>query len=152
MSRTSFPLAVAIAATLGCAAFVALLPWGDPCSLTTTPGEAGCDVLFSPLQQNLRNAGFGGICLMSGFLGGLLTRSHRLVAGASSTLVAMLLACLAVHRVYGIGWPRHPLFWTPFTILVAGAVLVSCAAAGVLGAALSRYVRPARACSGREGR
>lgn len=150
MRRLGAPSEIIITAIVGCAGFVAVLPWGDPCSLTTPPGVAGCEVLFSPLQQNIRNAGFGGVCLMIGFVAGLFTRSHRLLAGALSTLLALLLAHFAVHWVYGIGWTQHPLPWTPSRVLGTGEYLGASAAVGLVGALLSTYVRLTHAWSGRD--
>src|SRR5262252_5692043 len=109
--------AVAIAGILGCIAFVSLLPWGDPCSLVTTPGECCCPIVQSAFQENIRNAGFGGVCLLIGFCAGLITRSNRLVVGASSPLLAYLLAHYAVHWVYHIGWRKYPFPWNTYTIL-----------------------------------
>ena len=151
MRRVSFPLAITTAAILGCAAYLALLPWGDPCTFTTPSGEGGCAVIFSPLQQDIRNAGFGSVCLLIGFIAGLLTRSYRLIAGALSTLSAFFLAHFAVHWIYGIGWPQHPMPWTSSTILTTSGFMAAFAAIGLIGAALSRYVRLTNAWSGREG-
>ena len=147
MRRTYALVAIAGAAILGCAAFVALLPWGDPCSLTTPPGEAGCAVILAPAQENLRNASFLVICLIVGFAAGFLTRSHRLFAGALSPLLAVLLAHFVVHWVYGIESPRYFL-WTRFTILIDIGLVAAMAISGLVGAALSRYVRLTNAWSG----
>jgi hypothetical protein len=142
-------IAVAVAAILGCAAFVALLPWGDPCSLTTPPGESGCTVLFSPLQQNLRNVVYSAICLLIGLIAGLLTRSHRLLAGALAAFLGFWLAFFAAHWIYGIGFIHHPL-WTTSMVLIGIAILGSSALLGLVGAVLSSYVRLTNAWSGRE--
>ena len=148
MRRLSFPLAIAAAAILGGAAFLGLLPWGDPCTFTTPPGEPGCAIIFSPLQQDIRNAGFGGVCLLIGFIAGLLTRSYRLIAGALSTLAAVFVAHFAGHGIYGIGWPQHPMPWTSSTILTTSGFMAAFAAIGLIGAALSDYVRLTNARSG----
>jgi hypothetical protein len=124
---------------------------GDPCTFTTPPGEAGCAVIFSPLQQDIGNAGFGGVCLLIGFIGGLLTRSYRLIAGALSTLAAVFLSHFAGHWIYSIGWPQHPLPWTSSTILTTSGFMAAFAAIGLIGAALSPHVRLTNAWSGREG-
>src|ERR1700722_671706 len=150
MRRLRVASRIIVTAVIGCAAFVALLPWGDPCSLTTPPGVAGCEVLFSPLQQNMRNAGFGGVCLMIGFIGGLFTRSHRLLAGALGTLLALIFAHFAVHWVYGLGWPQHPMPWTSTRVLGTAEYLGASAAVGPVGGLLCGYVRVTHACSGRD--
>ena len=147
MRRVHPLVAIAGAAILGCAAFVAFLPWGDPCSLTTPPGEAGCTVILAPFQENLRNAGFLLICILVGFLAGFLTSSHRLLAGALSPLLAVLLAHFVAHWVYGIEPPRYFL-WTRFTILVELVLAATMAISGLVGAVLSRYVRLTSAWSG----
>jgi hypothetical protein len=149
MRRVHPIIAIAVAAILGCSAFVALLPWGDPCSLTTPPGEAGCTVLFSPLQQDLHNVVFLAICLLIGLIAGVLTRSHRLLAGALGVFLGFWLAFFAAHWIYGIGFIHHPL-WTTSTALIGIALLGLSALLGLAGAVLSSYVRLTNAWSGRD--
>ena len=147
MRRFSVPLAVATATIFGCAAFVALLPWGDPCSFVTPPGECCCNIMLSPLQENFRNAGFGGVCVLAGLIAGLLTRSRPLIAGALSPLLSYLLGYFAAHWVYGIGWPQHAIPWTAYLIHLTGGAFAGMAALGAIGAALSRFVRLTTASS-----
>jgi uncharacterized membrane protein YeaQ/YmgE (transglycosylase-associated protein family) len=147
MNRLSVPLAVAAAAFLGCAGFVALLPWGDPCSFVTPPGECCCFIVLSPLEEHVRNAAFLVVCLLIGLVAGLLTRSHRLIAGALGPLLAYLIGHFAAHWIYRIGWPQHPIPWTSFRVLTTILVLASMATMGIIGAFISKYVRLTTASS-----
>jgi hypothetical protein len=139
--RMRFAWAVAVPALLGGAALVALLPWGDPCSVTTRSGEGGCAILLSPSQQNLRNAAFLVLCLLVGCAAGLMNSSRGHLAGALSTPSAVLMALFGAQLVYGL---RGPLFhmdvpgasYLVTLITIAGLVIL-----GMIGGALSRYVR-----------
>ena len=147
MKRFSVSLAIVIAALVGCAAFVALLPWGDPCSFAPPSDGPGCPIVSSPLQDNIRNASFFGVCLFIGFVGGLLARSHRLVVGALSPPLAALITYFVAHWIFGIGWPQQTLPWTSSRIFMTGEYFAVMAAVGLVGAALSRYVRLTTASS-----
>ena len=147
MRRLSVPLAIAIAAILGCAAIVALLPWGDPWSFAARTGGVDRPIILSSMQQNIRNASFVGVCLAIGFLAGLLTRSRRLIAGALSPPLAALATYFASHWIYGLAWPQPALPWTFSRILITGETFAVIAAVGLAGAALSRYVRLTTASS-----
>jgi len=149
MRRLSTSLAIGIAALCGCAAFVALLPWGDPCSLIPPSDRIGCPVVLVPLQENLRNLSFGGICLIIGFIGGLLTSSHRLVVGALSPPLAYLLGLFAAHWIYHIGSPEYSFPRSFFTIYMTLGLSVGIAVLGLVGARLSRHVRLTTASSAR---
>ena len=133
-------LAIAGAASIGCAAFLLLLPWGDPCSFSTPPGEAGCTIILSPLQQTLRNASFVAICLCTGFAAGSCAGSARILAGALSALPAVILAHFAARLYYGIGsLPQLP--WTRTTYVASFVAIAALVVLGVLGGALSKYIR-----------
>jgi hypothetical protein len=147
MRRLSTPLATAIAAVLGCAAFVALLPWGDPWSFAPQTGGVDDLTSLSSLQENIRNASFLILCLAIGFVTGLLTRSRRFIAGALSPPLAALVAHFAAHWLYGIEWPQPAVPWTPSRVLITVAYFAVMAAVGLVGAALSRYVRLTTASS-----
>lgn len=147
MRRLSVSLAIVIAALVGCAAFVAVLPWGDPCSFAPPSDGPGCPIILSPLQDNIRNASFVGICLLIGLVGGLLTLSNRLVVGALAPPLAYVVTHFAAHWIYRIGWPEHPIPWTFYRIYWAVGVLIGMAVIGLIGAALSRYVRLTTASS-----
>jgi lysylphosphatidylglycerol synthetase-like protein (DUF2156 family) len=148
MKRTRLPLAIAGAAVLGCAAFLLLLPWGDPCSFVTPRGEAGCSIVLSTLQQNLRNAVFAVICLCIGFAAGSFAESVRILAGALSTLPAVILASFAARVFYRIDsvadgpWTRSA-YVTLFVAIAALVVL------GAIGGALSKYIRLTNGSRGR---
>ena len=147
MRRLSTYMAIGVAVFCGCAAFVALLPWGDPCSFVSPSDGSGCNIVLSPLQEHIRNVSFGGICLLIGIVGGLLTRSHRLLVGALSSPVAFLFAHFAIRWIYPIAWSEHSIPWSLSGIYPTSAMLVGIAAIGLVGAALSRYVRLTTASS-----
>ena len=149
--RMRFAWAVAVPALLGGAALVALLPWGDPCSVTTRSGEGGCAILLSPSQQNLHNAAFLVLCLLVGCAAGLMSSSRRHLAGALSTPLAALLALFGAHLVYGL---RGPLFHMdiPGSYLMTLITIIGLVILGIIGGALSRYVRLTIVGGGREAR
>jgi hypothetical protein len=138
--RLRFTLAVVAPALLGCAAFMALLPWGDPCALTTQPGEAGCGILLSPLQQNLRTAVFLALSLPVGLGAGLMSPSRRHLAGALSAPLAVLLSIIGVHLIYRIAGPFFRMD-IPGSYVMALGDIIALAILGVIGGTLSRYVR-----------
>ena len=147
MRRLSVALAIATAGILGCAALIAMLPWGDPCSFVTPPGECCCYIILSSLQENIRNGAFGIVCLVIGVVAGLLTRSNRIAVGALSPPLAFFLGHYAAHWVYHIGWPKYPVPWSAHLILLTVGLFAGMAALGVIGAILSRYVRLTSASS-----
>lgn len=149
--RARLPLAIASAAVLGCAAFLLLLPWGDPCSFATLPGGAGCSIILSPLQENLRNAGFVVICLCIGFAAGSFARSARILAGALSILPAVILAHFAARAYYGIGSVAH-VPWTRATYVTGLVGIAALVVLGIVGGALSKYIRLTNGSSGHADR
>jgi hypothetical protein len=70
-----------------------------------------------------------------------LTRSRRFIAGALSPPLAALVTYFAAHWIYGIGWPQQAIPWTSSRILTTGEFFAAMAVVGLVGAALSRYVR-----------
>jgi len=138
--RSSLAFTVVVAALLGCVAYVALLPWGDPCSLTVSPGEAGCSILLSPGQQNIRNVLFFGLTLLIGLAGGFMSPSPRYLAGALSSPLAVLLAIFSTHLVYGL---RSPFFRMdiPGAYVSTLELSVALIVLGAIGAAIGRYIR-----------
>ena len=138
--RRQIVWAVAAPALIGAAALVALLPWGDPCTFATRPGEGMCSVLFTPPQQYLRNAVFLALCLLIGCAAGLMSFPRRYLAGALSTPLAVLLAVLSARVVYGLNWP---LLHTDVqgTYRVTVAAITGLIALGLIGGALSRHIR-----------
>ena len=151
MMRLRLSLAISGAAVLGGAVFVLLLPWGDPCSFVTPPGVAGCSIFLSPFQQNFRNVGFVAICLSIGFVAGAFAGSARILAGSLSTVPAVILAHFAAHLYYGIGGVAH-VPWTRMTYVTSVFATSALVVLGLVGGALSNYIRLTNGWSGRADR
>jgi hypothetical protein len=147
--RMRFVWAVVVAALLGCVALVALLPWGDACSLTTRSGAGGCPIFLSPSQENFRNVVFLALCLCVGCAAGLMSSSRGYLAGALSTPLAALLAIVGAHWVYGL---RGPLFHMdiPGSYLMTLMSIMGLVILGMAGGTLSRYIRLTIVGGGRE--
>jgi len=138
-------LALAVASLGGCAVFVLLLPWGDPCS--TRYAGAPCPILMSAAQANLRNASFVLICITIGFGAGWLSRSHRLLMGTLSVPLAGFLAAVWAHVLYRPGTSLFdsgaPRAYTLAVMDIGGVLLL-----GALGAVASMWLRrPSSAAS-----
>jgi hypothetical protein len=135
--RSRFVWAVGAPALLGAAVLTALLPWGDPCSFDTV---RGCAILFAPSQQPLRNAVFLTLCIVVGCGAGLMIPVRRFLAGGLSVPLAVLVAIFGAHVVYRLSGPLFrsdlPGFYRATLLAVTALV-----ALGVLGGALSRYIR-----------
>ena len=84
-----------VAALVGCSAFIALLPWGDPCSFAAPRRRDLAAPSFSRrYRTTFATRALLVFALSIGFVGGLLTRSHRLIVGALSPPLAFLLGAL----------------------------------------------------------
>lgn len=139
--RIPFVWAVVVPALLGCVALVLSLPWGDPCGLATRLGADDCVAFLSPSQQNLRNVVFVALCFLVGCATGFVSSTRQQLAGALSSPLAVLLAVVGAHSVYGFPGPLvhfdAPGAYRMTLLAVTGLVIV-----GIGGGTLSRYIRP----------
>lgn len=130
-ARTRALLAVIFAALVGSGIFVALLPFGDPCSFSDTPG-VNCAVQ-SPLEQNFWNALAILLPVVVGAGAALAAGSRRHAVGMVASVLAILGAHFGARLAYGVETPNYePL--AVFVILLTSAVL------GLIGGHLSGYV------------
>ena len=127
-------LALTVAALGGCAIFVLLLPWGDPCFHPDEPCH------FSAAQNNFGNAVFLLICLAVSFGAGWLSRSYRLLAGTLSVPLASALGAVLARVVYNI---ERPLFnsGVPDAAVMALLYLGGLLLLGAIGAVASMWLR-----------
>jgi hypothetical protein len=131
------PWAIAFSSIGGCAAFCALLPWGDPCAVAGYSGHA-CPIVLSTSQEYWRNAVFVVICLLIGFAAGSITHSRRYLAGTLSVPLSAIFASVIGRFLYAVDAP-------PFRAHVADAYVTAAvyfaflAGLGAVGAAASRW-------------
>ena len=140
-------LAIACATVVGSIALLLLAPWGDPCSFeVATPDQIGCGIIHTSLQDNLRNAVFALICVLTGAVAGSIAGRTRIIGGALSALLAAILGHFTIRFYYGVGSSAH-LPWTS-SMYVSGALLaVAIVALGMVGGALSKVIRLTTATS-----
>ena len=140
-------VAIGCATVLGSATILLLAPWGDPCSFeVATPGQIGCSIIHTSLQDNLRNAVLALICLVVGLIAGSIAGRTRILGGALSAVLAVFLGHTAIRVFYGVGSIAHfpwtsPMYVTS-TIVVAAIIVL-----GMVGGALSKYIRLTTASS-----
>jgi hypothetical protein len=132
-TRTRAVLAVILAALVGSGVFVALLPLGDACSFSDTPG-VNCAVQ-SPLEQSFWNALAILLFVVVGAGAALAAGSRRHAVGTVASVLAILGAHFGARLAYGGETPNYELLAT-FVTLLASAVL------GLIGGHLSGYVAP----------
>jgi hypothetical protein len=130
-------LALALASLGGCAIFLVLAPWGDPCTFHGYSGVP-CPSDLAEAQLGLRNAVFVVICLSVGFAAGKLSRSYRPFVGAASVLLAGFSAGIVAHMLYRLDAP----LFTPlsgYALGLAVAYMAGLALLGALGAIASMW-------------
>ena len=119
-------LALVIASFVGCAIFVLILPWGDPCSF-----HHPCQ--FTAAHNAWSNASFVVICLAVGFVAGKLSRSYRPLVGALSVPVAGVTGAVMARVVYRLGTPHFDI-WAILNAPDLTGLYVGVSALLVLGA------------------
>jgi hypothetical protein len=132
-SRTRSIFAVILTALVGSSIFVALLPWGDPCSFSDPPGV---NCAQSPLEESFWNALAILLPIVVGAGAALAAGSRRHTVGVAAAVLAILGAHFGARLIYaGETANYEPL--SVFVILLISAVL------GFVGGHLSGYVSAA---------
>jgi hypothetical protein len=132
------PFAIIVTSIIGAAVFCALLPWGDPCSVATSP-ERLCSKVTSASQQQLANAVFVVICLLVGLGAGSIAKSRGYVAGTMSVPLSAILGGFTGHHLYAVNGPWF--HWEDQGAYLPAALFIGLLAMlGFVGALTSRWI------------
>jgi hypothetical protein len=121
-------LATVLPAAVGGGIFIALLPWGDPCSFNAP--DVHCAPISSS-EEHLRNAVFVLLNLVVGGAAALSARSWRTIAAPASAVLAALLTHFGARALYD-ALEVQPVDWTGMSKFLAIVAIL-----GLIGGLLS---------------